>query len=164
MSSLSLSLSSSYRHHYHCPLSLVSNVRRGWGVDRWRPGTIHHLSNVRGGWGMIFRSPGAICGLSNIRGGWGMIFCGPGAVCHRSIYRFTKKNRYVNLFIANSGDDTACSATCSMPSHRHNWRLESTAMLIVAWAGECIEIGADMAMVISLWSVWFSFLFSLFQF
>jgi hypothetical protein len=48
--------------------------------------------------------------------------------------------------ITNSGDATARSTICVMPSRRQNRRWEKTAMLIVLNKGQlegCVEIGAD---------------------
>jgi hypothetical protein len=63
------------------------------------------------------------------------------------------QNHWRRCNIANSGDETACSTMCSMRSRRHNWRLNSTAMGIVAQASGregVLKLGMmEMAMVVS---------------
>ena len=71
-------------------------------------------------------------------------------LCHRclrgSMSRFTQQILPATHLIANSGDDTARSTICVMPSRRQNWRLEKTARLIVAKraaGGGALKMGAD---------------------
>ena len=64
----------------------------------------------------------------------------------RSIVVLTQQILPATHLIANSGDDTARSTICVMPSRRQNRRLEKTARLIVATSARrrgCVEMGAD---------------------
>ena len=87
----------------------------------------------------------------------------------RSIVVLTQQILPATHLIANSGDDTARSTICVMPSRRQNRRLEKTARLIlllrVPAGGGALKWGlTEMAIAVSPWSVYFSFLFSLFEF
>ena len=100
----------------------------------WSPPTLLHLSNDRGGWGMICKRPGAILHLVDVRGMFCWFsdmqfpfFCTSGEEESCNIDGFTgpstdsQKKCTVNLVIANSGNNTACSTTFYMPSCQ-NWQ------------------------------------------